>query len=79
MNPLSYPIGTKFTGKTLNEWLLEQIDNHTGNEKIAQKIYNHFILKNDKIYQLVRMPYRTNGKLKLGFVTNIWQLLKIMS
>ena len=30
-------------------------------EKIAKRIYNHFILKNDKIYQLVRMPYRTNG------------------
>lgn len=71
MNPLSYPIGTKFTGKTLNEWLLEQIDNHKGNEKIARKIYNHFIFKNNHIYQLVRMPYRTNGKLELGFITNI--------
>ena len=71
MNPLSYSIETKFTGKTLNKWLLKQIDNHTGNEKIARKIYNHFILKNDKIYQLVRMPYRTNGKLELGFISII--------
>ena len=68
MNPLSYSIGTKFTGKTLNEWLLKQIDNHTGNEKIVRKIYNHFIFKNNHIYQLVRMPYKTNGKLELGFV-----------
>lgn len=71
MNPLSYSIGTKFTGKTLNEWLLEQINNHTGNEKIARKIYNHFIFKNNHIYQLVRMPYKTNGKLELGFISII--------
>ena len=71
MNPLSYSIGTRFTGKTLNEWLLKQIDNHTGNEKIVRKIYNHFIFKNNHIYQLVRMPYKTNGKLELGFISII--------
>ena len=71
MNPLSYSIETKFTGKTLNEWLLKQIDNHTGNEKIVRKIYNHLIFKNNHIYQLVRMPYKTNGKLELGFISII--------
>lgn len=70
MNPLSYPLGTKFTGRILNEWLTEQINEHKGNEKIARKIYNHFIFKNDKTYQLIRIPYRTNGKLELGFMLN---------
>ena len=71
MNPLSYPIGTKFTGKVLNKWLSEQVNNHKGNEKIARKIYIHFIFRDFHIYQIVRMPYKTNGKLELGFISII--------
>ena len=71
MNPLSYSIGTKFTGKILNKWLSEQVNSHKGNEKIARKIYNHFIFRDYHIYQLVRMPYKTNGKLELGFISII--------
>ena len=42
MNPLSYKLGTKFSGKILNDWLSEQITNHGSHEKIAQKINKHF-------------------------------------
>ena len=68
MNPLSYQLGTKFSGKILNDWLSEQITNHGSHEKIAQKIDKHFILKNDRIYQLVQMSYRDREEESLGFI-----------
>jgi hypothetical protein len=68
MNPLIYKLGTKFSGKILNDWLSEQITNHGSHEKIAQKIDKHFILKNDRTYQLVQMSYRDCEEKSLGFM-----------
>ena len=68
VNPLSYQPVTKFSGKILNDWLSEQITNHGSHEKIAQKIDKHFILKNDRNYQLVQMSYRDREEKSLGFM-----------
>lgn len=79
MNPLSYKLGTKFSGKILNDWLSEQIINHGSHEKIAQKIDKHFSLKNDRDYQLVQMSYRNHEERSLGFMKiNTWLFPKFM-
>ena len=59
INPLSYQPGTKFSGKTLNDWLSDQIANHDSHEKIAQKIDKHFILKDNRVYELVYIQYHS--------------------
>ena len=59
INPLSYQPGTKFSGKILNDWLSFQIANHGSHEKIAQKIDKHFILKDNRVYELVYIQYHS--------------------
>lgn len=68
MNILSYPLGTRFAGKVINDWCEQQIRGHTSHYAEARKIYQHFIFRDTAIYQLIRMEYRTNGTKHYGFM-----------
>ena len=57
MNILSYSPGSRFTGAELNRWCEEQIQNHFSHEKEAHRLYNHYIFKDQVVYELKRGPF----------------------
>ena len=69
MNPTSYQPGARFTGKQLNDWCKDQVDNHRSHEKIAKKLWLHFVFKDNRVYELTYMRYRESDDFgTVGFI-----------
>lgn len=73
-NILSYKSGTIFTGKEINDWLDFNLTNKTGQQKQAIFLNKHYRtglshgFKNDAKYILAYFAFRTNGKIRPGFL-----------
>ncbi len=56
-NILSYCKGSTFTGKEITDWCKYQIENNTSHIKEAKRLYPHYNLKPDRIYELRRRSF----------------------
>ena len=54
-NPLSLQLGQEISGKDINEWCKDQIENHGSHEKYA----NFLLKKNYRDDQLYKKIYKT--------------------
>lgn len=56
-NIFSYKEGSRFSGKEINDFCKDQIENNKSHAKEAKRIYFHYSLKDFTVYELVRLSF----------------------
>lgn len=55
VNVLSLRVGSTVSGKDINDWICDQIRHERAHKKDAQNFIDHFIIRDEQNYHIVKM------------------------